>query len=266
MMKNDFVNITRGMDRRVELLREALCEAQRMQRANVKWLEEGDASTKYFYSILKGRRSRNNIKSVKCADGSVTTYHSSIKRELVCYFKDILAQTKECSSPKPEIINRGKKVDDSQCMGLVCEATNKEIWNALCKIGSDKSSGPDGFSVSFFKKNWNVVGREFCNGIRHCLKHNALPKGMNAAYISLIPKTSNAVEPGDFRPISYCNVTYKVLSGLLAERLKGVLPGIIDVAQGAFIQGRSIIVNVCMAQQLVSSYNQKNISESGLEN
>ncbi|KAL9664181.1 hypothetical protein QQ045_019579 [Rhodiola kirilowii] len=177
-------------------------------RAKVKWLREGDANTKFYHSILKGRRARNNIKTVLCKTGVVTTDQISIKREVTEYFKSILAETKECIRIKAEVINRGKKVADSQCRGLIREATDKEIWNVLCKIGIDKSPGPDGFSASFFRKNWSLV-----------------------------------------------------LSGVLAERLKGILPDIIDVAHGAFIQGRLIIGNVCMAQQLLSGYIQKSISE-----
>ncbi|KAL9670344.1 hypothetical protein QQ045_007895 [Rhodiola kirilowii] len=288
MMKNEFVNVTRGMDRRVDLLRENLCEAQKLaeqhptnstmlqreqelakefrkvkryqhifyqQRAKVKWLREGDTNTKYYHSILKGRRARNNIKSVLCNNRIMTSDHISE------YFKSILAETKECNRIKAKVINRGNKVADSQCRSLIREATNKEIQNVLCKIEVDKSPGPDGFSASFFRKNWSLVGKEFCNGIRHCLKYNALPKGVNTAYTAWIPKTNLAIHPSDFRPISCCNVVYKVLSGFLAGRLKGILPDIIDVAQGAFIQGRSIIGNVCMAPQLLSGYNRKSISE-----
>ncbi|KAL9677932.1 hypothetical protein QQ045_015769 [Rhodiola kirilowii] len=81
------------------------------------------------------------------------------------------------------------------------------------------------------------------------------------AVLALIPKSKTASEPADYRPIACFNVTYKVISGLLAERLKTVLPGIIDKAQGAFVQGRSIVSNVCLAQQIVSGYGRKNSSE-----
>ncbi|KAL9670184.1 hypothetical protein QQ045_007735 [Rhodiola kirilowii] len=84
---------------------------------------------------------------------------------------------------------------------------------------------------------------------------------MNSAIIALIPKSKTTSEPGDYRPIACCNVAYKVIPGLLAERLKVVLHGIIDKAQGAFVKDRSIVGNVCLAQQIVSGYSRKNISE-----
>ncbi|KAL9670289.1 hypothetical protein QQ045_007840 [Rhodiola kirilowii] len=84
---------------------------------------------------------------------------------------------------------------------------------------------------------------------------------MNAAFLALIPKSNLAVEQGDYRPISYCNVAYKIVSGILFERLKEVIQYLIDPAQGAFIKGRSIVGNVCLAQQLVAGYSRKHVSE-----
>ncbi|KAL9675962.1 hypothetical protein QQ045_004171 [Rhodiola kirilowii] len=287
MMKEQFVKSSRGMEKRVDDLRKELGIMQSLveqhptdqlllqkeaclasdfrklkehqilfyqQRAKIRWLKEGDSNSKYFYSFLKGRRNMNNISLVKGADGIIYTEPHSIKAEFVNFFKSILAESTPCRPVDPVIINRGKKIEDSQCRPLISEASDKEIWLALSRIGSDKSPGPDGFSASFFRENWNLIGKELCAAIRHCLKFNALPKGLNAAVIALIPKSKTASEPGDYRPIACCNVVYKVVSGLLAEQLKTILPGLIDKAQGAFVQGRSIVGNVCLAQQIISGY------------
>ncbi|KAL9659064.1 hypothetical protein QQ045_018630 [Rhodiola kirilowii] len=84
---------------------------------------------------------------------------------------------------------------------------------------------------------------------------------MNAAYIDPVPKNSNASKPEDYRPISCCNVTYKIISSLLAGIIKEVLPDIIDPTQGAFVKHRSIVGNICLAQQLLNCYGRKNVSE-----
>ncbi|KAL9689317.1 hypothetical protein QQ045_009701 [Rhodiola kirilowii] len=294
MMKSQFVKCTRGMDKRVEEMRKELGEAQQLvenypgdqaliqkeqdlvkdfrklkehqilfyqQKSKIQWLQEGDSNSKFYHSFLKGCRSKNNISLVKGADGCIHTDLRSIKSEFVNYFKSILAESKTCRPIESSVIQRGNVIADSQCRPLIAEATDVEIWLALARIRSDKSPGLDGFSASFFRKNWNLIGKEFCAAVRHCLKFNALPKGMNSAIIALIPKSKNATEPGDYRPIACCNVTYKVISGLLAERLKKVLPDIIDKAQGAFVKDRSIVGNVFLAQQIVSGYGRKNISE-----
>ncbi|KAL9669292.1 hypothetical protein QQ045_006836 [Rhodiola kirilowii] len=149
-------------------------------------------------------------------------------------------------------IAAGKVVEDAWCRGLIREATDAEIWQALNAIGMDKSPGPDGFSASFFKSSWNLIGAELCNSIRHCLRHNALPKGINSTALALIPKINSAMHPEEFRPISCCTVVYKIISGVLAGRLKDLMPEIINKAQGAFVKGRSIVGNMNVAQQLMA--------------
>ena len=72
---------------------------------------------------------------------------------------------------------------------------------------------------------------------------------LNHTHIVLIPKFKNHVKMSGFRPISLCNVIYKIIAKVLANRLKQVLPQIIASTQSAFILGRFIIGNVLVAYE-----------------
>ncbi|KAL9688499.1 hypothetical protein QQ045_032921 [Rhodiola kirilowii] len=170
MMKAQFVKVTRDLEKRIEELRNALGEVQKLveQYPNHHLLVQKKQSL--VKDVRKGRRSKNNILLVKGADGLMYTDPHSIKKEIVSYFKSILAESKFCKPIDPKVINRGSKVEDSRCRSLISEATNLDIWHALSKIGSDKSPCLDGFSASFFRKNWSLIGKELCAGIRHCLR------------------------------------------------------------------------------------------------
>ncbi|KAL9663766.1 hypothetical protein QQ045_019157 [Rhodiola kirilowii] len=221
IMKQRLVGSARGMDKRVNQSREALLEAQRKSESNPLEVECCITERKMALefrkvNLLKNRRCRSNIAQVTLEDGTVSTDKRIIQREFSNYFKGLLGRERGCRSIEAEVIAQGPLVSSEFCRSLVRVATDKEIWGALLSIGDDKAPGPDGFSSRFFKKNWEIVGKELCDGVRHCLRHNALPKGMNAAYIALIPKCSQASKPEEFRPISCCNVTYKIISSLLA--------------------------------------------------
>ncbi|KAL9672679.1 hypothetical protein QQ045_028931 [Rhodiola kirilowii] len=231
------------------------------QRTNAQWIKEGDANTKFFHSLLKNRRNRNSINQITLQDGSSSSDIDTIKHKFSAYFRDLLGQAKDCSPIDTDAVEQGPAVIGAHYRSLVRAVNDKEIWFVLNSMGNDKAPGPDGFSASFFKKNWSIIGKELCEGVRHCLRHNAMPKGVNAAYLALIPKNNQASKPEDYRPISCCNITYKIVASLVAGRLKEVLPCIINQAQGAFVKDRSIVDNICLGHQLFNGYGRKNISE-----
>jgi hypothetical protein len=82
-----------------------------------------------------------------------------------------------------------------------------------------------------------------------------MPTDLNKTFISLIPKKTNPATPHDFRPISLCNVIYKIITKSLANRLKNHLPNYISQAQSAFIANRHITSNIIITQEIIHSFN-----------
>ena len=74
---------------------------------------------------------------------------------------------------------------------------------------------------------------------------------LNKTNISLISKTNTPEKMTDFRPISLCNVVYKLISKILANKLKPLLPHIITENQSAFTFDRLITDNVIVAFELM---------------
>lgn len=81
-----------------------------------------------------------------------------------------------------------------------------------------------------------------------------MPTGVNATIFSLIPKTTTAQTMKDYRPIACCNLLYKVISKVLANRLKIIFPAAVEANQCAFITERLLLENVLLASELVTGY------------
>ena len=85
------------------------------------------------------------------------------------------------------------------------------------------------------------------HAILSSLNLGSILKSINHTFITLIPKVNNLERVSDFRPISPCNVIYKIISKVIANRLKPLLDSIISETQSAFIADRLITDNILIA-------------------
>lgn len=138
--------------------------------------------------------------------------------------------------------------------------TKDEIRDAFFSLPRNKTSGPDGYSAEFFMGCWSVVGHEVSEAVLEFFRSGKILKQWNATSLVVIPKSPNAARTTDFRPISCLNTVYKVISKLLASRLKMLLPHVISPSQSAFLPGRLLAENVLLAAEVVQGYNRKSIS------
>lgn len=121
--------------------------------------------------------------------------------------------------------------------------TAEEIKKVIFAMPSHKSPGPDGYPCDFFKATWDIVGSDFTTAIQSFFLNGFLPKVINSTILALIPKKSDAMMIKYYRPIACCNVIYKTISKILANRPKKLLPSIISTNQLAFVHGRMLMEN-----------------------
>lgn len=116
-------------------------------------------------------------------------------------------------------------------------------------MGANKAPGPDGFTAGFYQTHWDIVGPSVTNALLDFLRGGQLPEGINQTTLVLIPKVTHPQHLKNFRPISLCNVIYKICSKILANRLRVFLDEIISEEQSAFAPGRLITDNVLVAYE-----------------
>ncbi|XP_058733791.1 uncharacterized protein LOC131605427 [Vicia villosa] len=142
--------------------------------------------------------------------------------------------------------------------------SKEEVKAALDQMNPLKAPGPGGLPALFYQKYWNIVGSDVSNLVLDILNANKSPALINSTQIVLIPKCKRPSGPKDFRPISLCNVVMKLVTKVIANRLKCILPEIVDEEQSAFVKGRLITDNVLVAMECFHWMKKKKKGKKGV--
>ena len=180
----------------------------------------------------------------------------------VDYFNNMFS-TGSCSRIEECLKAVQQKVSTEMQQTLSSEYTTEEIKAALFQMGPTKAHGPDGMNALFYQKFWHIVGDSVVSAVIEFLNSGYMPPGFNHTFIVLIPKIKNPVKVSDFRPISLCNVIYKIIAKVLANRLKQILPQIISPTQSTFVPRRSITDNVLVAYEALHTMQGRKKGKTG---
>ncbi len=140
---------------------------------------------------------------------------------------------------------------------LLKDFTSSEVSQSLKQMYPTKAPSSDGMSAIFYQTYWEIVGLEVTHAVLSILHSGYMLRKINYTHIALVPKIKNPEKISDFRPISLCNVIYKIVSKILANRLKRVLPLVVSESQSAFVPGRLITDNVLVAFEVMHSMSLK---------
>ncbi|KAK9938568.1 hypothetical protein M0R45_015297 [Rubus argutus] len=218
------------------------------QKSRISWLTAGDQNTRFFHLTTLHRRQRNRI--LKIADDSGTWIVG--ERAIRCEFESQFQKVFACQGPRfwgDALAAVHHVVTEDMNLNLTAPFSLDEVKAAAFQLGALKSPGPDGFPGLFFHKFWDVVNNlvyetslDFGSGLVNL-------STLNQTHIALIPKIPNPERTSHFRPISLCNNSYKILSKLIANRLKAILPALISHNQNAFVPNRQIQDNILLAHE-----------------
>jgi len=235
----------RSIDLNIDAL-ESQEEAMWFQRSRQNWLTEGDKNTAFFHQKATQRRNVNSINKLRDGNEQWIEDDDQIETLLLHYFSDIYKTRGVHDLGKITGLIQ-PRITVEMNHRLLQPYTEAEILEAIMQMHPLKAPGPDGMPALFFQHYWHIVGKDVVQFVLNILQGNVDLATINKTFIALIPKVKAPSTPKDFRPISLCNVIYKIVSKVLVNRLKGILPAIIHGAQSAFVPGRLITDNIIVA-------------------
>ena len=129
----------------------------------------------------------------------------------------------------------------------------EEVESSLKYFKKDKSPGPDGWPVEFYLDFFDILGPELVNVVETSRREGRVTPSLNSTFIALIPKKEKPTSFVDFRLISLCNLVYKLISKVAAQRLKPFLDKFISPQQFGFLKNRQITAPLAITQEVLHS-------------
>ncbi|GKC76070.1 RNA-directed DNA polymerase, eukaryota, reverse transcriptase zinc-binding domain protein, partial [Tanacetum coccineum] len=165
----------------------------------------------------------------------------AVVEDFVKHFNAFWGNNHTVSPIEDSVYLFSKKLTKEEASWMIREVSDNEIKDAMFNIRDNKAPSPDGFTSTFLKKAWGVVGSDVYKAIKEFFTNGKLVGEVNATVISLVPKIPTPNKVTYYRPIVCCNVMYKCISKILTNRIKDALNKLVNKNQSAFIPDRWII-------------------------
>ncbi|KAH1047687.1 hypothetical protein J1N35_038471 [Gossypium stocksii] len=129
------------------------------QRARVNWLRLGDRNTAFFHKSATYRRRKNMIRGLENEDGILISDEEEVSNMAIEYFKDLFS-SKQVSNCDSLFDSFSPCIKDEHNVILMKEFKEKEVVKVIKSIAPLKASGQDSFLAIFYKKYWQIIGKE----------------------------------------------------------------------------------------------------------
>ncbi|GJS64722.1 RNA-directed DNA polymerase, eukaryota, reverse transcriptase zinc-binding domain protein [Tanacetum coccineum] len=182
----------------------------------------------------------------------ISYYGSQVGNQFVKHFQCMLGEKRNVDpilDPATLFINKLSNDDARFMVRPVLKEDIKEVIFCMAD-----GSRPGWVFCQFFLSSWAIIGDEVCFAIQDFFKNGKLLKEVNDTIIALVPKSQTPQKVSDFRPISCCNILYKCISKLIANRIIGLLGLLVADNQSAFIHSRQISDNILSTHELMRNY------------
>ena len=238
-------------------------------RSKVRWYDEGERNTRYFFNLENRCQSKKNITKLKINDNTfIYDQYAILDKQKQFYESIYQSKENDNNNSQESIFFKAENItplsldDQKLCDGPITEA---ESINAINGFKKDKTPGNDGFSAEFYKFCWPELRTEMLASFHFAFQTGSLSISQCRGVIALIPKKDkdkSLLE--NLRPISLLNAEYKILTKIIAKRIEKVLPKIINPNQTGYVKGRFIGDNIRLIQDAYVMSLTKNANMPGI--
>jgi hypothetical protein len=196
----------------------------------------------------------NNVMYCLNIDGKVIHDDMDILKECVNYYNVLYSSKVICKNDIDEYLAKTEVdciLSDEDKLASDKPIDQEELFSAVNSMKLNKSPGPDGLPIEFYKQFWDNICNILFRSFIESLSKGELSVSQTRAIIRLIYKKRDKQLLKNWRPISLLNSDYKILTTALSKRLKTILPKLISNDQTAYIKGRYIGENIRLINDII---------------
>jgi hypothetical protein len=151
------------------------------------------------------------------------------------------------------------QVSDAENDILTMSFAMEEVRKVILQMEHNKAPGPDGFPVEFYQVFWEVIKNDLMT-IFADFHNDSLPVYcLNFRVITLIPNKEIAMKIQEYRHIYLLNVSFKIITKVLTNRICVVADRIIKPSQTVFMSGWNILEGVIILHEFTYELYRKNL-------
>ncbi|VFQ99349.1 unnamed protein product, partial [Cuscuta campestris] len=226
------------------------------QKSNIKWMKEGDSNSKFFHSVVKGKRAKLKITAIKDEEGVNHIDNNKIATLAVEHFTKLFEES-PCKASEETLRYIPCTVTAEDNNSLKKLPSMEEVKQAVWSLNENAAPGPDGFNGFFFRACWDIIKIDLLKACQEFFLGVKVPVAFASTIITLIPKVNSPIKWKDFRPISLSTFMSKINSRILATRLSIVINKVIGPEQAGFQQGKSVDYQILLAQEMAHHLERK---------
>ena len=160
------------------------------QKSCIKWLQEGERNTSFFYKATIQHRQGNRLDKLKKEDGSIAETQEDLENTLNHYFANLLQEPdRDREEAQREVLRHIPKLiteDHNKVLGKAIETSEVEM--EVNKMVKDKAPSLDGFTSNFFHAGWEWLKEEIAALVEDSRISGNILKALNSNFLALIPK------------------------------------------------------------------------------
>ena len=244
-------------------------DIQEWRRAQVRvrnvMKDEGEKPSKFFLQLEKQNCKSSRLDKLLNHDGTYTDTLDGMLNIANTFYSNLYKCESVSKDHLQNIISniQEKEISDDVSNDLEKDISNDEVKVALYQMNKNKSPGIDGLTVEFYQYFWDIIGTDLVEVYNDCFESGSLSLSMNSALIRLIYKNSGSRhELKNWRPISLLTVDYKILSKVITNRLKVIMPSLVGEEQSCGVVGRKIHHNLMLLRDVVDYANWANLESA----